>query len=92
MLLGVSVLVLGMLIAFLAVLGVTIVLAVYRAVIALREEDQLFIDPGEEHLAREQRAIVAKLERIRPWLLGSIIATVVLGLATFGVWVYDSLN
>jgi hypothetical protein len=91
MLLGVT-LVSGMLIAWLAMTAVVIVLAVWRAVVALREEDQLFIDPGEEHLAREQQEIVAKLERIRPWLVWTFAASVVLGLATFGVWVYQSLQ
>lgn len=81
-----------MLVAWLAVTALLIVLAIVRAVISLREEDQLYIDPGEEKLLAEQRAIVAKLDRLRPYLLGSLVASLVLGLATFGLWVYQQLQ
>ena len=91
MLLSVS-LVFVMLAAWLGVTALLIGLAIIRAVIGLREEDQLFIDPGEEHLLREQRELVAKLERLRPYLIGSFVVSVVLGLATFGLWVYRQLQ
>jgi hypothetical protein len=91
MLLSVS-LVFVMLVAWLAVTAVLIVLAIVRAVISLREEDQLYIDPGEEKLLAEQREIVAKLDRLRPYLIGCLVASVVLGLATFGLWVYRQLT
>ncbi len=81
----------GLLVAWLAATAVLIVLAVIRAVICLREEDQLFISPGEEQLLREQREIAAKLERLRPYLIGSLVASIVLGLATLGVLFYQQL-
>ncbi|MDA2912999.1 hypothetical protein MYX77_03390 [Acidobacteriia bacterium AH_259_A11_L15] len=90
MLLSLSLL-MGLLVAWLAATAVLIVLAVIRAVIGLREEDQLFIIPGEERLLREQREIVAKLERLRPYLIGSLVASIVLGLATLGVLFYQQL-
>lgn len=91
MLLSIS-LVLGMLIAWLAVTAVFIVVWSYRAVIGLREEDTLFIDPGEERLRREQGVIAKKIERITPYFYGTMIVSIVLGLATFGVWVYLELR
>ncbi len=90
MLLGVS-LVFGLLIAWLVVTAVMIFFLVWRAVIGLREEDQLFIDPGEEHLAREQREIVSKLERLRPYVIGSVTGSIVLAVVTFAVWVLQAL-
>ncbi|MEE8199922.1 MAG: hypothetical protein V3R29_02030 [Candidatus Acidoferrales bacterium] len=90
MLLSLSLL-MGLLVAWLAATAVLIVLAVIRAVICLREEDQLFISPGEEQLLREQREIAAKLERLRPYLIGSLVASIVLGLATLGVLFYQQL-
>ncbi|MEE9234437.1 MAG: hypothetical protein V3U28_03240 [Candidatus Acidoferrales bacterium] len=90
MLLSLS-LVMGLLVAWLAATALLIVLAVIRAVICLREEDQLFISPGEEQLLREQREIAAKLERLRPYLIGSLVASIVLGLATLGVLFYQQL-
>lgn len=91
MLLSVS-LVLWMLITWLVVTAVFIGLWIYRAVIGLREEDMLYIDPGEENLLREQKEVNAKIERLRPFLIGAFVAVIVLGLATFGVWVYQQLS
>ena len=91
MLLSVS-LVFVMLVAWLGVTALLILLAIVRAVVSLREEDQLYIDPGEEKLLAEQREIVAKLDRLRPYLIWSFTASVVLGLATFGLWVYRQLQ
>jgi len=91
MLLSVSLL-FGMLIAWLAVTLVFILLCIYRAVIGLREEDVLYIDPGEEKLLREQREVNLKIERLRPVLIGSFVVVVVLGLATFALWVIQQLG
>ncbi len=90
MLLGVS-LVFGLLIAWLAVTAVMIFFLVLRAVIGLREDDQLFIDPSEERLAREQVEIVSKLERLRPYVIASVTGSIVLAVTTFAVWVLQEL-
>ena len=90
MLLGFS-LVFGLLIAWLAVTAVMIFFLVWRAVVGLREEDQLFIDPSEERLAREQREIVSKLERLRPYVIGSVTGSILLAVVTFAVWVLQEL-
>lgn len=77
---------------WLAVTAVAIGLAIYRGVYVLHEEDQLFLDPGEEHLRREQQQIISKVERISPWLMAAVVGSVVLGLATLGYWIYESLS
>ena len=85
-------LVFAMLIAWLAVTLVFIVLCVYRATISLQEEDVLYIDPGEDKQLQEQKEVNAKIERLRPILTGTLVAVIVLGLATFGLWVYQQLS
>jgi len=37
---------------------------IYRSTLENREEDQLFLDAAEESMAREQRAIVARIEKL----------------------------
>ena len=91
MLLSVS-LVFAMLIAWLAVTLVFILLCVYRAMISLKEEDVLYIDPGEDKQLQEQKEVNTKIERLRPILTGTLVAVIVLGLATFGLWVYQQLS
>ena len=91
MLLSVS-LVFGMLIAWVVVTAVFIFLCIYRAVISLKEEDVLYIDPGEDKLLQEQKEVNAKIESLRPVLTGTLVAVILLGLATFGLWVYQQLS
>lgn len=91
MLLSVS-LVIGMLIAWLAVTAIFIIFWAYRTVLGLREEDVLYIDPGEEGKLKEQRELSSRFDRLRPYVIGSLVFSILLGLATFGVWVYQQLT
>lgn len=91
MLLSIS-LVFGMLIAWLVVTAILIALWIYRATISLREEGVLFIDPGEDKLLREQQEIAAKIDRLRPILIGNAVIVVLLGLGTLGLWIYQQLQ
>ncbi len=91
MLLSISLL-FGLLIAWLVVTAVFIILWIYRAVIGLREDEVLYIDPGESRLLEAQKQIGGKIERLRPFLIGTFVLVVVLGLATFGLWVYQQLR
>lgn len=91
MLLSISLL-FGMLIAWLVLTAILIVLWIYRATISLREEGVLFIDPGEDKLLKEQQEIAAKIDRLRPILIGNVVIVVVLGLATLGLWIYQQLQ
>lgn len=91
MLLAVSLL-FGLLVVWLVVTLFCIVLAIVRAVIGLREKEQLFIEPGEERLQREQKEIAARIEGLNRYILGSMILSIVLGVATFAYWVYLQLH
>lgn len=75
-----------------AVTAVLLVLFLLRYRLSLREEDQLFLDRAEEHMAREQREIVARIEALSKWVMGFGIASGVLLLALAGTWVYVGLT
>ena len=49
-----------LLIAWAVVTGIFFVLLVWRTLLANREDDQIFLDSAQEHMAREQRELVAK--------------------------------
>jgi uncharacterized membrane protein YhfC len=75
-----------------AILTVVFVsLLIYRSMIAMHEEDQLYLSRGEAALAREQEQRVAKLSKLRPYLaaLGTISGVLLLVIA--GMWLYQGL-
>ena len=47
---------------------VLIVLLIYRSTLSMHEDDQLFLDSAEAHMAKEQEELILKMERITPWL------------------------
>ncbi len=51
--------------------GITVLLIgliIYRGLVGMREEDQLFLDAAEEHMQREQEKIVARVTRVTPFI------------------------
>jgi hypothetical protein len=75
--------------------SVTVVLVgllIYRALIGMREEDQLFLASGEEHLAREQQVLQARIGHVNKFAvwLGILSALLLIGMAT--MWVYANLG
>ena len=65
-----------MLITWGVVTGVLVVLLIYRSLISMKEDDQLFLSPGEARLEQEQREVISRLQRIAPYMKGLGIASV----------------
>ena len=91
MLLGVS-LVMGLVMTWMVVTAFLLIIWMWRAFVGLREDDVLFLDKAEAHLVREQREVIAKLDRLRPYFLVSLTASIVLAVTIFGAWVYQQLQ
>ena len=71
--------VLYLLIAWGIATSVFIILFIWRSVLTSHEDDQIFLDAAEEHIAREQRELVAKINSLSKPLLGTgILAGVLL--------------
>ncbi|MCU1335474.1 MAG: hypothetical protein JWO19_1055 [Bryobacterales bacterium] len=75
--------------------SVTVVLVgllIYRALIGMREEDQLFLASGEEHMAREQQVLQARIAAVNKFAvwLGILSAVLLLGVAA--MWVAAQLG
>ena len=74
------------------VTAVFIILLIWRGVLSSHEDDQIFLDAAEEHMAREQRELVAKITTLsRPLLITGILSGVLLLLAG-GLWIYEGLK
>lgn len=75
-----------------AVTVIFIVLMIYRSLITMREDDQLFLDPAQTFMEAEQIAIQRKLGRIRPYAKGLGVASAALGITIVGMWVYKAIT
>jgi hypothetical protein len=84
--------VLYLLILFAAVTVVFLALLLWRNLLESHEDDQLFLDAAEEHMAKEQRELVGKINTLsRPIMLTGVLAAVLLVL-TAGLWLYEGLK
>lgn len=74
------------------VTAVFIVLLIRRGVLSSHEDDQIFLDAAEEHMAREQRELVAKINTLsRPLLITGVLSGVLLLIAG-SLWIYEGLR
>jgi hypothetical protein len=84
--------ILYLLIAWGIVTAVFVILFIWRSVLSSHEDDQIFIDAAEEHMAKEQRELVAKITSLsRPLLISGILSGALLLLAG-GLWIYQGLK
>jgi uncharacterized membrane protein SpoIIM required for sporulation len=76
----------GVLTAFL------IILLIYRSTLTMQEDDQLFLDESESHMAQEQMELMAKVNKINPIVkvLGATSGLMFLVIA--GLFIYQGLN
>jgi len=81
-----------LLIAWGVVTAVFIVLFIWRSVLSSHEDDQIFLDAAEEHMAREQRELVAKIDSLSRPLMGTGILAGALLLIIAGMWLREGLK
>ena len=84
--------ILYLLIAWGIVTAIFLALLIWRNLLESHEDDQLFLDAAEEHMAQEQRALVQKINTLsRPIMMTGILAGVLL-VTTAGLWLYEGLK
>jgi hypothetical protein len=81
-----------MVIAWGIVTAVFIVLFIWRSVLSSHEDDQIFLDAAEEHMAKEQRELVAKINSLSRPLMGTGIVAGVLLLVIAGMLLRPGLK
>jgi hypothetical protein len=74
------------------VTAVFLVLVAWRSVLTSHEDDQIFLDKAEDHIAREQRELVTKINKLSKPILTSGITSGVLLLLIAGIFVYHGLK
>jgi hypothetical protein len=83
---------LGLLIVWGGLTAILVVLLIYRGTLTMHEDDQLFLDSAEDHMQKEQQELIAKVNRINPWvrILGTCSALLIVVIA--GTYFYTHLT
>jgi hypothetical protein len=81
-----------LLIVWAGLTAVLVVLLIYRSTLSMHEDDQLFLDSAEAHMAREQQELILKMERITPWVRVCGAGSAVLLVVITGMLVYTRFN
>jgi hypothetical protein len=81
-----------LLIAWGVLTAALIVVLIYRGTLTMHEDDQLFLGESESHMAREQVEIMAKVDRLGPFVkvLGTLSAVLLVTIA--GIAVYQQMT
>jgi hypothetical protein len=81
-----------LLIVWAGLTAVLIVLLIYRGTLTMHEDDQLFLDEAESHMAKEQQELISKMGKITPWvrIFGTCSALLIVVIA--GLFVYARMN
>jgi negative regulator of sigma E activity len=81
-----------LLVAWGILFAVFLALLLRKSLLENREDDQLFIDAAQEHMAREQRELVSKIRALSRPIMTSGIAAGALLLVIAGLWLYEGLK
>jgi hypothetical protein len=74
------------------VTGILAVLLIYRSTVSMKEDDQLFLDPAQSNLEKEQQEVRVRLQRLTPYTTGLSVASGALLVASAGLWVYEQFT
>jgi len=84
--------VLYLLVAWGAVTAVFIGLLIWRSLLTSHEDDQIFLDSAGDHMAREQRELIAKISSLsKPLMATGVLAALLLATAA-GMWLWEGFK
>ena len=71
---------------------ILIVLLIYRSTLNMHEDDQLFLDESEAHMAKEQVELISKMNKLAPLVKTLGVVSGVMLLVIAGLFVYQGLT
>jgi Tfp pilus assembly protein PilN len=72
--------------------GALVILLIYRGTLTMQEDDQLFLDDTKSQMQQDQAELIAKVNKINPFvkILGAVSGIMFLIIA--GMFIYQGLN
>ena len=80
-----------MMIAWAVLTTILIGVIIYRSILSVHEEDQIFLSQGEAALEREQAEVVKRMSKLDPLILWLSVASGAFLLFIGGWWLYHGL-
>lgn len=74
------------------VTAVLILMVIYRVTLSSHEDDQIFLDSSGDSMAREQRAIVARIAGLSRPITLLIVASSLLILSAGAIWLWQGFK
>jgi hypothetical protein len=71
---------------------VLVVLLIYRSTLSMHEDDQLFLDNAEAHMAKEQEELIVRMNKIQPWVRICGAGSALLLVLITGMMLYSRFN
>jgi hypothetical protein len=75
--------------------GLTVILIgllIYRGTLSMHEDDQLFLDSAEAHMAKEQEELIGRMNKLTPWVRICGAGSAVLMVIIAGMMLYERFN
>ena len=79
----------SVLIAWGVVTAALVCLLIYRGTLEAHEDDQIFLDAAGDSMANEQRALVARIDKLGRPITVLIVASSALLLVVAGIWLWQ---
>ena len=71
---------------------VLVILLIYRSTLSMHEDDQLFLDNAEAHMAKEQEELIVRMNKIQPWVRICGAGSALLLVLITGIMLYSRFN
>jgi hypothetical protein len=81
-----------LLLAWGVVTAILVCMWIYRSALENREEDQIFLDAAGDSMAREQAALVARIEKLSLPIMGLMVLSGLLLVSMAALWIYQSIQ
>jgi len=72
--------------------GVLVILLIYRSTLTMQEDDQLFLDDTKSQMEQDQRELIAKVNKLNPFVKVLGAASGLMFLVIAGMFIYQGLN
>jgi predicted tellurium resistance membrane protein TerC len=71
---------------------VLVILLIYRGTLTMQEDDQLFLDDTKSHMELEQQELIAKVNKLNPFVKVLGATSGIMFLVIAGMFIYQGLN